>query len=283
MATAVLLLLSLIVTGTYADLRSEIEDANARFTEAFNRQDAEAVSQFYTEDCSMMPAGSDVVQGKADVKKVINSFFQTDVGSVVIKIDEVGPSDATDTLYERSHYTFFDMKGNIIDKGKHVVVWKKVTGEWRLHIDIFNSNINPAQKSGEDALKEEIVALNKQYTEEWVEQDAEGVASFYTCDAKSMGPGMDVIHGKEAITDFLKVLFGMGVARIDLDTKDISTMGASEDTLYEKGYYTLSDAKGGVFDYGKYIYLWKRVDGQWKIYVDIFNTNSSPPESHDEL
>ncbi len=46
------------------DLRSEIEDANARFTEAFNRQDAEAVSQFYTEDCSMMPTGSDVIQGK---------------------------------------------------------------------------------------------------------------------------------------------------------------------------------------------------------------------------
>ncbi len=49
------------------------------------------------------------------------------------------------------------------------------------------------------ALKEEIVALNKQYTEEWEEQDAEGVASFYTCDAKSMGPGMDVIHGKKGI------------------------------------------------------------------------------------
>ncbi len=49
------------------------------------------------------------------------------------------------------------------------------------------------------ALKEEIVALNKQYTEEWVEQDAEGVASFYTCNAKIMGAGMDVIHGKEGI------------------------------------------------------------------------------------
>ena len=46
------------------DVQGEIEDTNVRFTEAFNRQDAEAVSQFYTEDCTMMPTGSDVVQGK---------------------------------------------------------------------------------------------------------------------------------------------------------------------------------------------------------------------------
>ena len=46
------------------DLRSEIEDASARFTEAFNRQDAEAVSQLYTEDCALMPTGVDIINGR---------------------------------------------------------------------------------------------------------------------------------------------------------------------------------------------------------------------------
>ena len=48
-------------------------------------------------------------------------------------------------------------------------------------------------------MEEEISAANKQYSEEWAEQDVKGVASFYTCDGKIMGAGMDVIHGKEGI------------------------------------------------------------------------------------
>ena len=52
------------------------------------------------------------------VRKLLDSIFKMGVGSVALKIDEVGPCDATDTLYERSHYTFFDVQGKIIDKGK---------------------------------------------------------------------------------------------------------------------------------------------------------------------
>ena len=35
-----------------------------RLTAAYNRQDARAVSEMFTDDCTMMPTGSDVVQGK---------------------------------------------------------------------------------------------------------------------------------------------------------------------------------------------------------------------------
>ena len=45
-------------------LRDEIEAANERFTEAFNRQDASTLAGFYTEDCTLMATGSDVVQGR---------------------------------------------------------------------------------------------------------------------------------------------------------------------------------------------------------------------------
>ena len=41
-------------------------------------------------------------------------------------------------------------------------------------------------------MRDEIVAVDKQYEKVWNEQDAEGVASFYTTDAKIMAAGMDV-------------------------------------------------------------------------------------------
>ena len=49
------------------------------------------------------------------------------------------------------------------------------------------------------------------------------------------------------------MLFGMGMAHITLETKDVSTMGASKDMAYERGYYTLTHAHPteGIIDNGK--------------------------------
>lgn len=33
----------------------------------------------------------------------------------------------------------------------------------------------------------------------------------------------------------------------------------------------------------RYVLVWKKVDGQWKIYTDITTTNLDPTKSHDEL
>ncbi len=51
---------------------------------------------------------------------ILRNMFQMGVVKMVITCDEVGPSDVTDTLYERTHYTFFDRKGNIVETGKYV-------------------------------------------------------------------------------------------------------------------------------------------------------------------
>ena len=48
-------------------------------------------------------------------------------------------------------------------------------------------------------MRDEIVAVDKQYEKVWHEQDAEGVASFYTTDAKIMAAGMDVFQGREGM------------------------------------------------------------------------------------
>ncbi len=54
-------------------------------------------------------------------------MFQMGIAKMVIKSDEVGPSDVTDTLYERTHYTLFDRKGNIFETGKYVALHGHIT------------------------------------------------------------------------------------------------------------------------------------------------------------
>ena len=54
--------------------------------------------------------------------------------------------------------------------------------------------------------------MDHQYEKVWHEQDAEGVASFYTTDAKIMAASMDVFHGRDgmqAILWYISANFGL--------------------------------------------------------------------------
>ena len=46
---------------------SEIEAANLKFMTAFGKQDATGLSELYTEDCKLMPTGTDVLFGREGV------------------------------------------------------------------------------------------------------------------------------------------------------------------------------------------------------------------------
>ena len=45
---------------------------------------------------------------------------------------------------KRAMYELYDAENKMIDKGKYVVVWKPVNGEWKLFRDIFNSDMPAA-------------------------------------------------------------------------------------------------------------------------------------------
>ncbi len=48
------------------------------------------------------------------------------------------------------------------------------------------------------------------------------------------------------------------------------------DTASEVGRYVVKDAAGKKIDHGKYIVIWKKVAGTWKLYRDIWNTSDAP-------
>ena len=44
---------------------------------------------------------------------------------------------------EVGSYTMTDKAGKEIDKGKYIDLWKMEDGKWKLHRDIFNSDMPP--------------------------------------------------------------------------------------------------------------------------------------------
>ena len=115
-----------------------------------------------------------------------------------------------------------------------------------------------------------IQAANKQFGSHFGRGDGGALAGLYTADAQLFPPNGDAIGGREAIQTFWQGVIGSGVKGAKLTTTEAT---ASGDTAYEVGQYELSGADGKVLDRGKYIVIWKRDGGQWRLHRDIWNTS----------
>ena len=118
----------------------------------------------------------------------------------------------------------------------------------------------------------------KDGTKRWVEAfnrgDTAAVADFYTEDAKILPPNMEMVNGKQAIKAFWEGARAMGMRSMSLETLEV---GIDGDLAYERGISTVTIQPEGAqasTRRGKYIVILKRqTDGEWKLAVDIWNTD----------
>ncbi|MDX1542951.1 MAG: DUF4440 domain-containing protein [Christiangramia sp.] len=120
--------------------------------------------------------------------------------------------------------------------------------------------------------KKEIIDANTEYSRLYAAKDSVGLAKLYTEDAKFMMNGSPAIKGRKNIQSTMAGIMNSGIARVDLRTIDV---WGSEGLVTEEGEVSLY--KDGVeVDRGKYLVLWKKEDGKWHLFRDIFNSNMSP-------
>ena len=128
--------------GTSTRVQAAITAVNENIMAARKRGDAAGVADFYTENGQLLPTGSDFVTGKA----AIQAFWQAamDRGRKTVRLEIVEAEGHGDTAIEIGKYTLSWEAGNVMDRGKYVVIWKQEGGQWKLHRDIWNSSL-PAQ------------------------------------------------------------------------------------------------------------------------------------------
>jgi uncharacterized protein (TIGR02246 family) len=114
-----------------------------------------------------------------------------------------------------------------------------------------------------------ITAANRQFVGAFQRGDAAGMAGMYTPDGQLLPTNSDFVTGTAAIQAFWQAVMNMGLNQATLETVEVEGHG---DTAHEVGRYTLG-AGGQVLDQGKYIVIWKRQGGQWKLHRDIWNSS----------
>jgi uncharacterized protein (TIGR02246 family) len=117
--------------------KAEIEAANAKWIELFNRGDFAGVASLYTEDATAFPPGSAMVKGRAAIAAMWKSMAEQvgDPQLITLDVKPLGPAAA------REIGTFsLKTKGPTPKEvsGKYVVVWEKVGADWKLAADIWN-------------------------------------------------------------------------------------------------------------------------------------------------
>jgi uncharacterized protein (TIGR02246 family) len=122
-------------------------------------------------------------------------------------------------------------------------------------------------------VKTEIEAANQQMSAVYGKGDAAGVAALYTTDGQVMPVASEPVKGTAAIQKFWQGAMGAGVAGVSLKTLEVYSAGM---TATEVGEYDLTDKSGKKIDHGKYIVVWRKADGHWKLLRDIFSTNAAP-------
>jgi uncharacterized protein (TIGR02246 family) len=137
----------------------------------------------------------------------------------------------------------------------------------------LSSSLVLAQSKGGN-VRAAIEAANKQFITAFNRGDAAAVAAMYTADARLLPPNSPMGEGRQAVQQFWQGAYRAGVKMVSLETLHVESQGSF---AYEVGRYTLTSPTAGggtTTDTGKYVVVWEREGGKWKLTTDIWNSDA---------
>lgn len=128
-----------------------------------------------------------------------------------------------------------------------------------------------------DAEKVKLLQSDREFAQKSIESGAAEAFKIYLLkDALQLPAGRNPRLGREAIYQAMKAAGDNYTLAWEPQDGEVA---ASGDFGYTWGNYTLSreDSSGAKqADYGKYLNVWKKQDGHWRVLVDMGNQSPAP-------
>ncbi len=121
-----------------------------------------------------------------------------------------------------------------------------------------------------------IRELGRQWRDAVTANDFDAILGFYAETAMEMPANTPIADGHQAIRAWYESWLTAEVTNIW--TTEVIEVTASGDLAYERGTYNFSmnTPDGPIEDVGKYVLIWKKIDGKWKAVADISNSDLPP-------
>ncbi len=137
---------------------------------------------------------------------------------------------------------------------------------------LFCSSVLMAADVAAD-FKAAVQAAMKDFPAAVAAKDAPRLGAFYAKDAIALPPNSEMIKGRDAIQAFWKGFMDAGM-NVQLETAETESDG---NLGVETGHFKILSPDGKEVDHGKYVVVWKKEGGAWKLYRDIWNTSMAAP------
>ena len=122
-----------------AEVRQALEAKNQQMETYISQQNIDSLLTLYTPDAIFMPQGMEMVSGQDALRAAFQGMFDMGMNNIEFEVIEV--ESAGDIAYEMGRYSVEGPGGQPADRGKYIGIWKNVGGDWKLHRDIFNTDM----------------------------------------------------------------------------------------------------------------------------------------------
>jgi ketosteroid isomerase-like protein len=132
-----------------------------------------------------------------------------------------------------------------------------------------------------DSARVAIEALNARFTGFFNAGQTDSVVSLYTSTATVMPPAMPAVTGADSIRGVFATMGSMMPKGSTLALRAQSVV-ANGPIAVERGSWTMTipaEAGAPTESHGKYVVMWRKVDGEWRIEEDIWNEDTPPPDT----
>ncbi len=118
-------------------------------------------------------------------------------------------------------------------------------------------------------LKKIIDEKNNRFTRAHITGDTAFLNNIFTLDARVFAPNSEAVVGRSAIALVNLEYINYGIKEFREET---TALYGDEEYLINEGNYFMSYGDDTI-DEGKFINIWKKVGGDWRLYSNIWNTN----------
>jgi uncharacterized protein (TIGR02246 family) len=114
----------------------------------------------------------------------------------------------------------------------------------------------------------EVTAAVRVFMDYVNQGDLENMLAMYSDDASILPPSGNSLYGRSAFHPFWQhMIENVGFTNVQYTIEKLEQL--AEDTVAEMTQFQVNIA--GQPTQGKYVVIWKKQQGQWKLHIDIFN------------
>src|SRR6185369_12432463 len=147
----------------------------------------------------------------------------------------------------------------------------------RLAVTLVACVVFAAATRANAASDEQVIRdLDARWVKAVAAKDVAWIANLYATDGRLMPPNAPAAVGREAVREAWTKLLGTPGFALTFAPVEVRLAKAA-DMAFDIGTWEQPGPDAKAADHGKYVVVWKKQHGEWKVVADIFNSDRPSP------